>query len=197
MHAEILFVLEDIMFERPLDECDALALLDKAVTLARQRGRDKLAKQRAEYLAKCLIGGAGKAHKIANVDNLLPPLRLVVKSNDAEGKVCFINDPLDIAKHYAEPWKRQWKANDPSFQSRCGGNFQRLRKRYLDEAAAIARLFDGSAAAIRKALKMFPANTAIGADDFNFRLLADLPDVALEQLGQLFKTALYNLSLPM
>ena len=59
MHAELLFVLEDIMFERPLDECGALALLDNAVTLARQRGRDKLAKQRSEYLAKCLIGGAG------------------------------------------------------------------------------------------------------------------------------------------
>ena len=108
----------------------------------------------------------------------------MVKSKNEEGTEVYINDPLAIAKHYAIPWERQWNANDSSFAVRCGGNFQRLRKRYLDEAATIAKVFDGNATAIRKALNMFPANTAIGADDLYFRLLADLPDVALEQLGQ-------------
>ena len=48
-----------------------------------------------------------------------------------------------------------------------------------------------------KSLKIFPANTAIGADDLHPRLLADLPDIALEQLGLLFKSAIKTLSLPL
>ena len=49
---------------------------------------------------------------------------------------------------------------------------------------------------IRGALKLFPGNTAIGANVLHFRALAELPDVALEQLGLLFKAAVANLSLP-
>ena len=44
---------------------------------------------------------------------------------------------------------------------------------------------------------MFPGTTAIGADDFHFRLLAELPDNALEQLGLMFKMAIGNLTLPL
>ena len=79
MQAELLFVLEDIMFERAIDATDVLALLNATVAQARKRGRTKLAEQRATHLANCLTGGAGKAHKMANADNLLPPLRLVVE----------------------------------------------------------------------------------------------------------------------
>ena len=194
IHSEILFVLEDIMLLKEVNGSDVLTLLNAAVAKARKNGREKLAEQRAEYLAKCLIGGAGKAHKMANADNLLPPLRLVIKATNQEGKICFINDPLAVAKHYAAPWKKQWNADDESFDQRLGGHFQKLRKKYLNEAAESARLFDGSAAALRKALRMFPACTAIGPDDLNFRLLADLPDIALDQLGELFKSAINNLS---
>ena len=66
----------------------------------------------------------------------------------------------------------------------------------MTEAAETAKYFDGSAAAIRKALRLFPCNTAIGPDDLHFRLLADLPDNALIQLGSMFKTAISNLTLP-
>ena len=133
---------------------------------------------------------------MANADNLLPPLRLVVKAKDKEGQVRYINDPLEIAKHYSTPWKNQWNSDDPMFAARLGANFQKLRKQDLEEAATTARLFNGSATAIRKALRMFPANTAIGADEGHFRLLADLPDIALEQLGLMFKSSINNLSLP-
>ena len=137
------------------------------------------------------------AHKMANSDSPLPPLRLVIKSEDEEGETKYINDPLEVAKHYAEPWKKQWNANDPSFATRLGGNFQRLRRKYLEEANTTAKLFDGRAETIRKALKIFPASTAIGSDDFNFRLLADLPSIALDQLGLLFKSAINDLTLPL
>ena len=102
-----------------------------------------------------------------------------------------------MAKHYATPWKKQWNDNDPTFATRLGKNLQRLRRKYLEEARATANAFDGRAATIRKALKIFPANTTIGADDFKFRLLADLPDIALDQLGLLFKSAINDLTLPL
>ena len=105
-----------------------LSLLGTAVAQARKRGREKLVEQRAEYLARCLLGGASKAHKMANADNLLPPLRLVGKSKDKEGQVHFINYPLEIAKHYSNPWKKQWNSDDPDFAARLGANFQHMRK---------------------------------------------------------------------
>ena len=123
MHSEILFVSEDFMLQREVNASDVLTLLGSAVAQARKRGREKLAEQRADYFAKCLIGGAGKAHKMANADNLLLPLRLVIKCKDEEGINCFINEPLAVAKHYAAPWKKQWNAYDTSFVFRLGGNF--------------------------------------------------------------------------
>ena len=78
MHAEILFVMEDIIYQREVKAHDVLSLLGSAVAQARKRGKEKLAEQRAEYLSRCLLGGAGKAHKIANADHLLPSLRLVI-----------------------------------------------------------------------------------------------------------------------
>ena len=57
-------------------------LMGSIIAQAKKRGKEKLATQRAEHLAKCLLGGAGKAHKMANADNLLPPLRLFIKSKD-------------------------------------------------------------------------------------------------------------------
>ena len=145
-----------------------MKLMGSIVAQARKRGRENLATQRAEHLAKSLLGGAGNAHKMGNADNLLPPLRLVVKSKNEQGQTCFINDPMEVANHYATPWKKQWNAYDPNFSWRLAGNFQRLRKNYLAEAAETAKLFDGSAAAIRKALRLFPCNTAIGPDDLHF-----------------------------
>ena len=66
----------------------------------------------------------------------------------------------------------------------------------MDEAAVTANLFDGRAAVIRRALNISPPNTAISSDDDHFRLLADLPDVALDQLGMLSKFPIHNLTLP-
>ena len=180
-----------------IDATDPFKVLNSAILQAKKRGMQKLAEQRADYLAKCLQGGAGKAHNMANADNLLPPLRSVIRETGEENKTNFVTDRCKVTEHHAKPWRAQWNADDPSFAQRLGANFQRLRKRFLPEAAEAARLFDGSATAIRTSLKIFLANTAIGADDLHPRLLADLPDIALEQLGLLFKSAIKNLSLPL
>ena len=82
MQVEINFLLRDILFRRKIDTTRLVKLLNAAVDKARRRGRNKFAEQRAKHLAESLQGGAGMAHKMANSDNLLPPRRLVIKSED-------------------------------------------------------------------------------------------------------------------
>ena len=100
VHSEILFVLEDIALHKETNSNDVMKLMSSTIAQAKKRGKEKLATQRAEHLAKCLLGGAGKAHNMANADNLLPPLRLVIKAKDEQGHNCFINDPMVVAKCY-------------------------------------------------------------------------------------------------
>ena len=100
----------------------------------------------------------------------------MLETKDKKGNKQYVNDPLEVAKHYAEPWRKQWRADDPRFKLEIGPNFRKLRTAYLQEAKETAEHLDTKATAIRKALRMFPGTTAIGADDFHFRMLADLPD---------------------
>ena len=44
---------------------------------------------------------------------------------------------------------------------------------------------------------IFSNSTAIGGDNFHLRRLANLPDVALEHMGMLFKQSLAALKVPM
>ena len=67
------------------------------------------------------------------------------------GTATFVLGPRKVAEHHAAPWRAQWKLDDPTFVSRLGANFQRLRRNFLFEAAETARLFDGRAVARRKA----------------------------------------------
>ena len=186
MRAELGFVIDDITFEQEVSASTALSLLNETVERASKRGLEKLQEQKAEQLARGLRGGAGVAHKMANVDTALPPLRLILEIEDESGEKKFEADPLKVAEHHAQPWKDQRKANSPDFAIKLGNNFQRLRREYLPDAIETAKLMDTDPTRIRKALKLFPSSTAIGADDVHFRLTAELPDVALEQLGLLF-----------
>ena len=106
MYAEMLFVLIDIALNETVKAEKLMKLFERTVNKARKKGKDKLAAQRANHLAQCLSGGAGQAHKMANADNLLPPLRLVLETKD-KGNKQFVNKPLEVAKHYAEPWRGQ------------------------------------------------------------------------------------------
>ena len=79
LRAEIGFVIDDMEFGEGADAGDVLTLLNDAVERAGKRGFGKLQEQKAEQLARSLRGGAGLAHKMANVDNALPTLRLVIE----------------------------------------------------------------------------------------------------------------------
>ena len=129
MRCEIKLFIVEIYLRREIEITSLVKLLNATVGKARKRGRDELAEQRAKHLAESLLGGAGTAHKMANADNLLLPLRLVIRSENEEGETHYINDPLEVTKHYAAPWKKQWNDNDPTFASRLDKNFQRLRRK--------------------------------------------------------------------
>ena len=66
----------------------------------------------------------------------------------------------------------------------------------MPDAIETAKLMDTGAATIISSLKMFLGTTSIGADDLNFRIMAELPDVALDQFGGLVRQAVRTLTLP-
>ena len=72
---------------------------------AKRKGMHKINEAAAEPLARDLQGGAGAAHRIANADNALPPLRLTLVETNKEGVKKFIVDPIEVAKAHAKPWR--------------------------------------------------------------------------------------------
>ena len=108
-----------------------------------------------------LQGGAGKAHKAANVENALPPLRLVIPPTEENKSTEFVTNPLEVAKFYTEPWKRKWLADEPEFDTRMGSGFQKLRTEYLEETVETAKLMDRSTKTICGSFKCFPGATSI------------------------------------
>ena len=72
--------------------------LDTLVAKAQTRGLEKMEEQRANSLAISLQGGAGKAHKAANVENALPPLRLVIPPTEEHQNTEFVTIPIVAAK---------------------------------------------------------------------------------------------------
>jgi len=116
--------------ESSLANSDLLAILDETVELARTRGVEQLNAMLAKNLAFSLRGGAGKAHRAANVDNSLPPLRLVLERKCEDDRKIFVTDPRQVTALQAEPWKRTWRAIDANFDQHTAKNFQRLRTTY-------------------------------------------------------------------
>ena len=82
-----------------------------------------------------------------------------------------------------------WKADDANFANYTGKGFRKRRKEFLEEAVETAKLMDISANTVRGSFKCFPGGTAIGADDLNLRVMSDLPDVALAQIGGFVQTS--------
>ena len=158
---------------------------------------EKLNESKAKVLANSLVGGAGKAHRAANFDNALPPLRLVLQRKSEDEALECVSDPRSVAELHAKPCRNTWKADAANFNEHFGVGFKKLRTDHLFEANETARLMDIDAVTGRGSLKFFPGSTAIGADDMKFQAMSELPDVALNQLGSLCGQAVANLSLPM
>ena len=129
------------------------------------------------------------------IDAALPPLRLVIEEKSKEGKT-YITAPIEVATKHTEPWAKQWKADSPEYY-KVVAFFQQLRKNSLQSAANFAKDLHINAKVIRTALRMFSESTATGCDHLQLRRMARLPDIALEQLGSLFRQSLATLTIPM
>ena len=124
---EIVFLPEDIAAQREVCTANIFKLLDSHAAQAKRKGLDKI-NAAADKLARDLQGGAGAAHRTANADNALPPLRVTLAETSKAGSSTFIVDPINVAKTHAEPWQKLWGEDDEAFTEHIGGAFQRLRR---------------------------------------------------------------------
>ncbi len=166
-------------------------LLGKAVAMAKERRR----KDFDDWLARALTDGARAAHRFVSRGTKPPPLELVVTEGSGPGR-SIISGPDQAAEHYAGPWRRLWRCGQAGryeeemklIRSRCND----LR----DEAVQCASFLDLSPRAIRGACASFRAGTDIGADGVPFTLIASLPDVALQLLGDMIRTIIAHSAIP-
>ena len=84
-----------------------LRLLRKAINVCKDRGHANTSESYLKQLSLDLQGGASRAHKRANFDNALPPIRLCIAEGDGVDKH-WINDPVEVVAWHARPWCRQW-----------------------------------------------------------------------------------------
>ena len=157
------------------------------------KGQDKVKADFQKWLTKALApkDGAGKAHKWANLPNALPPLQLVVRKGER-----FVTEPLEVAKHHAQPWRKEWECDDSDHFVRQIQAIKDLRDRHLEGAPVWADSIDLQPRNIRRACKSFPGTTAVGLDNLFFSDIALLPDAALEALGSLLRQCVATLALP-
>ena len=84
----------------------------------------------------------------------------------------------------------------PRFDKEVVPCFVKLRAANLKKAKKIAKGLDGSAKGIRNTISKFSNSTAIGSDIVHLKRVASLPDVALEDLGKIFKQRVATLTVP-
>ena len=158
-----------------------------------QEGKAKAKSAHEEFIAKALVGGAGMAHRLARIDNELPPLRLVFKE-EKDGETHFLTDPIEVAILHSLPWTQTWNAYSKDFNDEVARSFKVRRKEALHDAKEAAEEMDTRPNAIRNSLKLFSSSTALNG--VHLKRMASLPDVALEGLGAIFKQSVSNLTVP-
>ena len=102
-----------------------LEQLAKMQAKAMAQGKQKARTSYEEKIAEALIGGAGAAHNIVSRDAALPPLRLAFKDKTGE-HVTYVTEPRQVAARHTEPWAKQWRAYDSTFQKEVVGFFNIL-----------------------------------------------------------------------
>ena len=142
------------------DVKNILEILNTTVAKAIKDGKANAREAHEEFIAKALVGGAGMAHKLANVDSELPPLRLVFKK-EKEGTTHFITAPIEVAMLHSEPWANTWNAYHADFDELIVPCFRKLRKESLAEAGETAKSIDRRSKAVRDSISKFSNTTAI------------------------------------
>ena len=93
-----------------------------------------------------------------------------------------------------EKWKKKWKAEDTEAHEAAVQSIAAFRRKAVNNAN---EKFQGrSPQQWRELARSFPAKTGIGADAIDFRLIADLPDAALEEFDVLARHVYEQIAWP-
>ena len=153
---------------------------------ALQEGLECSKRATHKWLCQALKGGAGPAHRWCGKEDALLELPLFIR--DRQGH--FTADPQCVAELYAHEWKREWGNEDAIGFSEEMESIRALREKHVAEAREWASNLDLRAVDIRKVCLSFPSKTAIGLDQHTFTDIANLPDSALDSLGEIIKQCL-------
>ena len=173
--------------------CQMLSeLVGRLAERAFQKGVECSRRAPHKWLCQALKGGAGPAHKWCGKEDALPELPLVIR--DRQGN--FTADPQCVAELYAQEWKRERRNEDAVGFSKEIDSFRALRGKHVAEARVWANSLGLRAVDIRKACLSFSSKTAIGLDQHAFSVIANLPDNALDSLGEITRQCFVKLAIP-
>jgi hypothetical protein len=127
----------------------------------------------------------GELHKWANADNVC---RWAFQEED----------PSKAAKDTTDKWGKAWKAGDQAEQESTMATLRGTRERCLMASAEDCPIMKlardrTEPETLRKICHSFPTNTSIGSDGVRFKEIAEGPDEALDELGQLIRDAVRDL----
>ena len=130
--------------------------------------------------------------QVCGKEDALPELPLVIR--DRQGN--FTADPQCVAELYAQEWKREWENEDAIRFNKEIDSIRASREKHVAEARVWASSLGLRAVDIRKACLSFQSKTAIGLDQHAFTDIANLPDNALDSLGEIIRQSFVKLAIP-
>ena len=108
------------------------------------------------------------------------------------------DDPQHVPDLLANKWSVVWQCHDRRRRKHALDEIRQLRMMCFPLCPAMVKvvteLFQPEP--FRRAVKSFCRRTAIGSDQVVFHWLVELPDAALDDLGQIFYMCFINLALP-
>ena len=175
---------------------DLINLCHQQTEAAKRRAKAFANTSWSRWVARSLLGGAGKAHSWCNAANKLPDLQLSFKEEQQDGVIRLITDPYAVVQHHAGPWAKIWQCGNQDLARQEHDEIKALRAKHAADAATFADKLDVSPQAIRRACGSFKSNTAVGIDDWTFKEWQWLPDEALIPLGALLRRMLGSMTPP-
>ncbi len=175
------------------DAREAVDLADRLAAEAVRASRRKANEAFTKWIKRSPATGGKAVHRLTNAANTMPSLRLVIPRGPQRG---YMVDPIEVAPHHAKQWKDEWPVGDGTFWQQEMASLVRPRATLVTGAADWANEVELNPGTVRRALKTFRSDTAIGADDHDFGDIARLPDSGLWVLCAILRMCLANLALP-
>ena len=103
-------------------------------------------------------------------------------------------DPNKAADAEADKWREKWGADNEAEIERTRRAIKELRQRLIQQGKT--KYQKKTPQEWRRIAKTFSKRTALGVDNFSFRLFANLPDAALEEFDEVARQIVEGLAWP-